>query len=195
MVELTLPNGRIREIVRSDVTELAKISNSPDIIQYYFLDQFGESLEKYWEEVSIEQNEERELGDSFVRPSYMLAIETDKKITGVIGLDVGAYRYSPVRHVFEIHYFVGHDYRNQKIAKTSLNTLIPFCFEKLKAGAIWGRSLPENKPSISLLDKLGFNRQFERVSERGKSKGKLVVGRGLDIKDFNPSLLAKEIEY
>ena len=58
-----------------------------------------------------------------------------------------------------IGYWIGQPYANQGYMSAAVRALIPFCFGSLRLHRLEAACIPTNKPSITLLEKCGFQRE------------------------------------
>jgi RimJ/RimL family protein N-acetyltransferase len=165
MVEITLPNGRIREIEEADIPILLAMCRDKDIKRFYFMNQ-PVSLEQYWKQCTNPKNSNLRENFNPNRQDYYLPIEIDGIVKGLLTL------YSKSRHsstpdfsektFFEISYFIGREYRRQGIAELVVRRALAFAFEKLNASSVHAVCLIENEASRNLLKKL----EFREVSDK-----------------------------
>ena len=192
MREIHLPNGRAREMEEDDIPALLDISRDPSIQKYYFITS-PESMEDYWAKRLECQKWDREHERLAVRTTYDLSIEHNGDIVGLFTFQVEPYRFCsaegcPNKHLFELSYFIGRNFRRQGIAEATVRASIPLAFEELDAGGIGAVCLVENTASQSLLQKVGLLKKWEGISKRSKSKGRYVTMYGVSYKDASSSL-------
>ena len=58
-----------------------------------------------------------------------------------------------------IGYWIGQPYANKGYMSEAVRALIPFCFGSLRLHRLEAACIPTNKPSIALLEKVGFERE------------------------------------
>jgi len=112
-----------------------------------------------------------------------LGIWQKNKLVGCLGL----HSLSLTNRRAEIGYWLDSDHQGQGIMTQSVKALINYCFTKLNLNRLTIEAATENKPSNSIVQKLGFTqegiiRQFEFVN-----------GQFLDYKLY--SLLRSEWRY
>ena len=58
-----------------------------------------------------------------------------------------------------IGYWTGRPFANQGYMSAAVRALVPFCFGSLRLHRLEAACIPTNKPSIALLEKVGFERE------------------------------------
>lgn len=58
-----------------------------------------------------------------------------------------------------IGYWIGRPFANQGYMTAAVRALVPFCFGSLRLHRLEAACIPTNKPSIALLEKVGFERE------------------------------------
>ena len=67
-----------------------------------------------------------------------------------------------------IGYWTGRPFANQGYMSAAVRALVPFCFGSLRLHRLEAACIPTNKPSIALLEKVGFERE-------GNARGYLCI--------------------
>ena len=106
------------------------------------------------------------------RKNYNLGIElkSERKIIGMVGLcSVDKYQGTAT-----LGLWLGQDYWRKGIATESLKKIISFAFNKLKLRRLEAGVFVENKPSYSMIEKLGFKLEGTKIkSRKAKATGKI----------------------
>ncbi len=106
------------------------------------------------------------------RKNYNLGIElkSEKKVIGCVALSsVDKYQGTA-----SLGCWIGEEYWRQGIGTEALKKLISFAFDKLKLRRVEAGVYVENKPSYSMIEKMGFKFEGTKIkSRRAKATGKI----------------------
>ncbi|GAC1423031.1 MAG: GNAT family N-acetyltransferase [Flavisolibacter sp.] len=149
-IDLQTPRCLLRKITVVDAPEVWILNSHPNIMQY--LDR--ESLNSPQEAIRLINRIEYDLENEIGIMWGITTIGYDKLI-GIIGF------WRVVKEHFrgEIGFFLHPDWWNKGFMKECIETVVQYGFTNMNLHSIEANVNPANKPSIFLLEKLGFNRE------------------------------------
>lgn len=106
--------------------------------------------------------------------SFMVEDRSLKKVIGTITITQCSFNYK----IVQIGYSFNKNYHKKGYATKALAAFLDFCFNRLETERVEAMVLPENLPSIKLLEKLGFN------NEALLKKGAMHNGTAKDVYMF-----------
>lgn len=173
MVEIAIPNGRIREMEEPDIPALVAMCKEEEIQRFYFMGQ-RLNLEQYWRQcTNPSQNQ-----NSDPRLDYYLPIETEGTVKGLLAFFLKSRlsaKSCTIEHIFELSYFIGKEHRRKGIAESAIKRAVPFAYDVLNASSVHAICLAENKASRNLLKKLNFREKTPGCSENNSPNPKSLV--------------------
>ncbi len=139
---------RIRKLVASDKSQLAKLANNHNIsnnLRDYFPNPYNEEDAKSFIKMTIQQD-----------PIVSFGIEFRGELCGVISLMLQDDMY---RKSAEIGYWLGEPYWGKGITTNAVGQITKYGFEKLNLIRIYAGVIEYNTASMSVLEKSGFKKE------------------------------------
>ena len=152
-------------IIPTLVTDRLRLREvNPDILQYIFEHFSREQLLNFWGITSSDELEsirfryqEKYLANGYWSFKKWLIIE---KETGIVIGDGGFHSWSLPHGMAELGYHLKEErHRNKGYMSEAVAEMLCFGFEEMKLGRIEAFVSPDNKPSLSLMEKFGFKRE------------------------------------
>lgn len=137
---------RIREITEQDVDELYQIYSEPGITDY-----MEDLYEKKEDEIAYTRDYIRYQYGFYGFGMWIVEEKETGRIIGRAGFDMRQGYEEP-----EIGYLVRKDYQNKGYGTEVCKSLLSYGKEELGFAAVRAFTSPENKASVRLLEKLGF---------------------------------------
>jgi len=88
--------------------------------------------------------------------AFLIFREADRALVG--GLTLANLRRG-VAQAGSIGYWIGQRFARQGLMTSAVRTLIPMCFDTLRLHRVEAACIPNNAPSVHLLEKTGFRRE------------------------------------
>lgn len=141
----------LREFKEKDWQAVHEYASDPEVVRYLtWGPNKGEDTRAFVRRAIVRQQEQP-------RQNYELAVmlKEEDQLIGGCGINVSD------RHHKEawIYYFLNRSYWGRGYATEAANALLEFSFSKLKLHRIFATCNPENSTSISVLDKVGMQRE------------------------------------
>ena len=106
--------------------------------------------------------------------SFVVEETSIKKVIGTVTITQCSYNYK----IVQIGYSFNKNYHKKGYATKAVSAFCKFCFDRLETERVEALVLPENIPSIKLLEKIGF------VNEGLLKKGAMHNGSAKDVYMF-----------
>ena len=106
-----------------------------------------------------------------IQPTNCFAIDVNGEVIGAISIILGS---DIQRFTAEIGYWLGENYWHKGIATEALKQTVDYVFKTFpEIVRIWAAVFEYNKPSMRVLEKVGF--EFEGIRKKGAVKNGLVI--------------------
>ena len=97
------------------------------------------------------------------------------------GTNVGYVQLVPIEEGYEVGYHIGKEYTNNGYATEALKAFLQDIMPKKNLDTVYGICLAENKASVKVLEKSGFQKEYEGMGQyQGESRPlvKYVLKKG-----------------
>jgi RimJ/RimL family protein N-acetyltransferase len=155
MIEIAIPNGKIRELQESDLEKFIEMSKDKDIQELFFLDKDIE-LEEFWQKTLEFQRIMRKI-DKRQRDYFCLSVEHENQLKGYFSIS-NIVLTNPNSPVYFIGFFIGKTYQNKGIGKSVLDSSIDFLFNTLDQNCIYASVTENNFSCQRLLERSGMKK-------------------------------------
>ncbi|NGP45885.1 GNAT family N-acetyltransferase [Bacillaceae bacterium SIJ1] len=152
--------SQLKKVINTERLTLVPISQAhADVLFTYWSD---DEVTRYMNIVPMKKIDEArqmiEMLDQYADQGnavrYALVLG-DGQVVGSVGLNA----IDTLNDGAEIGYDVGKPYWRQGYGKEALNALINFAFDTLQVNRLEAKVIPDNMPSLALLEKLGFEKE------------------------------------
>ncbi len=140
----------LREITPGDRDEIFRIRSDKEVMKYFGRSAY-ENIEEAEDMINIVINDFK--NGNGIR--WGIALKGSDRLIG----SGGVWRLMKQHLRGEIGYDLSIEYWNKGIMTEALSEIIKFCFEKMNLHSIEANLDPENKASVRLLEKLGFEKE------------------------------------
>lgn len=141
----------LREFKEKDWQAVHEYASDPEVVRYLTWGPNKEGDTRAFVRRAIVRQQEQ----SRLHYEFAVVLKREGQLIGGCGINISDTHHKEAW----IYYFLNRSYWGRGYATQAANALLEFCFSKLKLHRIFATCDPENSVSVSVLDKVGMQRE------------------------------------